>query len=200
MKVERKPSNQELRTRKDLLLAARQLMTQGRKPTLEQVAKAAMVSRATAYRYFPNIDALLVEVPIDAAVGNPGEMFANDPSTDAEARVDDAEASMHQVVYENEAQLRILLANSIAHGAGRDAPPNRQGRRLALIEAALATSRRRFREEDYETLCSALAMIFGPESMIVFRDVIRADERTARRVKSWAVRALVRAALASSEP
>jgi hypothetical protein len=41
-------------------------------------------------------------------------------------------------------------------------------------------------------------MIFGPEAMIVFRDVLRLDEQTARDVKSWAVRALVRAALESS--
>ena len=41
-------------------------------------------------------------------------------------------------------------------------------------------------------------MIFGSESMVVFRDVLRLDEKTAREVKSWAVRALVRAALADS--
>ena len=50
-----------------------------------------------------------------------------------------------------------------------------------------------------ERLCAALAMIIGSESMIVFRDVMRVDEKTAREVKSWAVRALVRAALQESE-
>ena len=69
---------------------------------------------------------------------------------------------------------------------------------MSLIRAALAPARDRFRTDDYERLCAALAMIFGPESMIVFRDVIRVDKDTARSVKSWAVRALVRAALESS--
>jgi hypothetical protein len=41
-------------------------------------------------------------------------------------------------------------------------------------------------------------MVFGTESMIVFRDVLGADERTARKVKAWAIRALVRAALEES--
>ena len=45
---------------------------------------------------------------------------------------------------------------------------------------------------------SALALIFGTESMIVFSDVLGVDEKTARRVKSWAARALVRAALDDS--
>ena len=41
---------------------------------------------------------------------------------------------------------------------------------------------------------TALALIFGTESMIVFSDVLGLDEKAARKVKSWAARALVRAA------
>ena len=43
--------NQKSRTRKDLLQAASRLMKEGRRPSLEEVAEAALVSRATAYRY-----------------------------------------------------------------------------------------------------------------------------------------------------
>lgn len=192
-----KPSNQELRTRKDLLQAAGRLMKRGRKPTMDEVAEEALISRATAYRYFGSIDALLVEAPIDAAVRDPAEIFANDASDDPEERIDKAEASIHEVVYQNEAQLRIMMANSIGRNLTDGTLPGRQNRRMPLIEAALATSRHRFRDDDYERLCAALTMIIGPESMIVFRDVINLDEKTARRVKSWAVRALVRAALQS---
>lgn len=194
----RKLSNQELRTRKDLLRAASRLMKQGRKPTMDEVAEEALVSRATAYRHFPKIDTLLVEAPLDAAVVDPAELFANDPSDDVEARVDRAEASLHEMVYQNEAQLRIMLANSVSRDVTDDSLPARQNRRLPLIEAALMTARHRFHEEDYERLCAALALIFGTESMIVFRDVLRVDPDTARAVKSWAVRALVRAALQDS--
>jgi AcrR family transcriptional regulator len=197
MTRERKPSNQELRTRKDLLLAAGRLIREGRKPTMDEVAQEALVSRATAYRHFPSVDALLVEVPVDAAMIDPEEMFAGDASEDAEARVERAEASIHEVVYRNEAQLRIILANSIGRGLEQNGP-TRQNRRQPLIEAALATTRERFSDEDYHKLCAALALIFGPESMIVFRDVLGMDEHAAREVKSWAVRALVRAALESS--
>lgn len=92
-----------------------------------------------------------------------------------------------------------MLANSISRNLEDNAFPRRQNRRVPLIEAALATSRHRFRDDDYEKLCAALAIIFGPEAMMVFRDVLRIEEKTARQVKSWAVRALVRAALQSSE-
>ena len=191
----RKRANQELRTRKDLLLAASRLMKAGRKPTMDEVAQEALVSRATAYRYFKSVDALLVEAPIDAAVGELDRAFAGLASDDPEERIDAAEAFLHDIVYANEAQLRIMLAHAVARSPGDEDVPPRQNRRLPLIEAALAPARARFRDEDYRRLCAALSMIFGPEAMIVFRDVLQLDEPTARQVKSWAVRALVRAAM-----
>lgn len=195
MTAPRQPSNQELRTRKDLLLAASRLLQQGRKPTMDDVAKEALVSRPTAYRYFRSIEALLAEAPIEAAVADPAEMLTNHASSDPESRIDAAEAAMHRVVYQNEAHLRIVLANSIGRDLSDETLPKRQNRRMPLIQAALAPARARFRDEEYRKLCAALAMLFGPESMIVARDVLAIDEPSAREVKSWAVRALVRAAL-----
>lgn len=193
--------NQRARTRKDLLTAAARLMKDGRKPTLDEVAEAALVSRATAYRYFPNSEALLIEASIDIRVPDGAALFDDDRSSDPEDRIDRAEAAMHRSAYENETAIRMLLASTIARAAGRnagDAVPIRQNRRGPLIDAALAPARARFTETSYRKLRAALATIFGSESMIVFQDVLGLDEKTAREVKSWAVRALVRAALAES--
>ena len=49
---------------------------------MEEVAEEALVSRATAYRYFPSMEALLVEAPLDIAVPDPEQMFADDSSVD----------------------------------------------------------------------------------------------------------------------
>ncbi|MFB9262632.1 TetR/AcrR family transcriptional regulator [Bradyrhizobium erythrophlei] len=187
--------NQQYRTRKDLLAAAAQLMKQGRKPSLEEVAEAALVSRATAYRYFPDIEILLAEASIDIATPDGPTMFANDTSSDAEARLERAEAALHRAVYDNEPALRVMLASSVM--VETQGVPVRQNRRLPLIEAALAPVRSRLDRREYERLCNALCLIFGPEAMIVFKDVLRIDEQATRDVKAWAIRALVRAALDS---
>ena len=102
---------------------------------------------------------------------------------------------MHRMSYQNEAQLRLMLANSLLARPADSAAPARQNRRTPLIEAALAPARRRMTKEAYGNLCAALALVFGTESMVVFRDVVPLDEKKARKVKSWAIRALVRAAL-----
>jgi len=195
-------ANQRHRTRKDLLVAAARLLQEGHSPTMDEVAEAAMVSRATAYRYFPTLDSLLVEAPLDGAVPTPGGLFTDESSVDPEERLDRAEAALHAMVYRNEAQLRRMLAYTLdpaARGNGDNPPPVRQNRRTPLIEGALAPARDRLTDDAYDKLCAAAALIFGTESMVVFRDVLPLDPDQARAVKSWALHALVRAALRESE-
>jgi AcrR family transcriptional regulator len=193
-------ANQRYRTRKDLVAAAERLMKNGHKPSLEEVAEAARISRATAYRYFPNVEALLIEAAVESAAPELDALFAQDASVDPEARIDKAEAAMHHMTFDNETAIRLMLAAALTRAAeGQDdSVPLRQNRRTPLIDAALAPARGRFRKGTYAKLRAALAMIFGSESMVVFRDVLRVDEKEARQVKSWAVRALVRAALEES--
>ena len=193
--------NQRLRTRKDLLHAASRLLEDGRTPTMDEVAEEAMVSRATAYRYFPTVEALLVEAPLDGEVAEPQDLFAGDSSTDPVERLERAESSIHQMTYRNEARLRLMLAHTLQAGAVSQpgAAPVRQNRRGALIAAALAPARSRFDDTRYENLSAALALVFGTESMIVFRDVMPLSPERARDVKSWVIRALVAAALAESK-
>src|SRR5437868_4501399 len=100
--------NQQLRTRKDLLAAAARLIHEGRKPSLEEVAEAALVSRATAYRYFPNLEILLAEAAIDIATPDGADLFAHDNSVDVEARLEKAEAAIARAVRDNEPALRVM--------------------------------------------------------------------------------------------
>jgi hypothetical protein len=159
-----------------------------------------MVSRATAYRYFPTIEALLVEAPLDGELAEPEALFASIASVDPSERLDRAEASLHQMMYRNEARLRIMLAHTLQAGAAGEpkAAPVRQNRRGAIIEAALAPARSRLDDRVYRNLAATLALVFGTESMIVFRDVLPLTPERAREVKSWAIHTLVAAALAES--
>src|SRR5690606_33576508 len=55
-------ANQKQRTRQAIVEAASELVRTGQAPTLAEVAERARVSRATAYRYFPTPESLLIEV------------------------------------------------------------------------------------------------------------------------------------------
>lgn len=189
---------QRLRTRKDLLRAAASLVEEGRQPTLDEVAAAALVSRATAYRYFPSVEAILAEVGIDMLIPDAGAHFADDASTDAFERVWKAERAINEPTFEHHLTARTALASmlrqSVANARERDAAPVRQNRRGAMIAAALAPVRAQFRSREFEHLSHALAVFLGIEAMVVFKDVLRLDDEQALAVRRWAVRALVDAA------
>ncbi|NWG54088.1 MAG: TetR/AcrR family transcriptional regulator [Hydrogenophilaceae bacterium] len=189
-------ANQKNRTRKDLLAAASRLMAQGRQPSLEEVAEEALVSRATAYRYFPNVEALLVEASLDIAMPDPQAFFREDASADPVARLERVDEAMHDQVLANETALRTMLVHALQQKLNGGAEtPSRQNRRTPLIDAALAPARKSFKPASLDMLRKALALVMGTEAMIVFKDVLEIDDEEARRVKRWAIRALVQAAL-----
>jgi AcrR family transcriptional regulator len=189
--------NQRRRTRKDLLDAAARLVKQGRKPTLEEIAEEALVSRATAYRYFPNVEALLVEASFDIAMPSPDDLFGDRAADDPVARVQLLDTAIHDVILANEAPLRMMLVHSLQHamGVGEGDAPVRQNRRTPLIEAALKPYRTQFTAGSLDTLSKALALVIGTEGMVVIKDVLQLDDADARKVKRWAIRALVEAAM-----
>lgn len=188
--------NQRRRTRKDLLDAATRLMRQGRKPSLEEVAEEALVSRATAYRYFASIDALLVEAALDVAIPTADDVLRGAPANDAIARVEKVDAAFETMMLANEPGLRMMLAQSLQRSLVEEGGklPRRQNRRSPLIEAALASSKKEFSATDYQLMTRALALVIGTEAMVVFKDVLQVSDAEARRVRRWAIRALVDAA------
>lgn len=194
--------NQRYRTRRELLQAASRLLREGKTPTMADIADEALVSRATAYRYFPNRESLLAEAPLDGKAPTAEELFMGNDHSSVADRVDKAEEALHKMTFENEIQIRTFLALSLApndsDSSSNGDPPRRQNRRMPLIEAALAPERSRLEDRLYTTLCQALAVYFGGEAMVVFRDVLGVSPEEAREVKKWAIRTLVNAALEDS--
>jgi AcrR family transcriptional regulator len=185
--------NQRKRTRKAILEAAARLAGAGRTPTLEEVAEEALVSRATAYRYFPSIDALMVEAALDIAFPDAQALLADAPD-DVAIRLERLERAFHAMVYGHEPMLRSFLALSI--GLDGEGSVRRQNRRVPFIALALEPVRAALGPARFDRLTKAIAILTGTESMIVCTDVLRIDADEALAVKLWAIHALVAAALA----
>ena len=188
---------QKQRTRKALLAAAAQLSRQGRRPTLEEIAELALVSRATAYRYFPNVEALHLEASIDIETPLTEDALRTAPADDVVARLEHVDHALHTMMAANEAPLRMMLAQSLERSARAESDsqmPLRQNRRTPLIEAALDPARDRIKPAAMKRLKNALALVVGPEARVVFKDVLRLDDAEARKTRRWAIRALVEAA------
>src|SRR3712207_3545020 len=107
---ERGRTSQKARTRATLVAATRDLVAQGRTPTVEEAARAAGVSRATAFRYFPNQRALLVAAHPEVAATS---LLGDDAPTDPEERLDRTVTDLLRLTVETEPQLRTMLRLSL---------------------------------------------------------------------------------------
>lgn len=186
-------ANQKRRTRKALLDAAAELARGGGKPSLDEIAEAALISRATAYRYFPSVEALMAEAALDVAAPDPDALFPDDGG-DPASRLIKADKALDAMINANETALRAMLARSLTARDAKGDAPRRQNRRSQLIEKALEPSRRDFSAADFRMLKRALALILGTEAKIVFGDVLEISDEEARAVKNWTIRNLVLAA------
>jgi AcrR family transcriptional regulator len=189
--------NQKERTRRALLDAGLDLMRAGKAPTIAEVADAAKVSVATAYRYFPNPQALWVEANRSFfAPSPPDEVFAGADSL--EARVEAMVKAIGWVQYDDEALWRTVLRALLTAGSGPDATIERTGQRMYWIDQALDSLDEKIDAHTRRRLRMALALVFGTESIVILRDVCGLDPDEAREVSLWAARALVQAAEAES--
>src|SRR6185503_7335868 len=155
----------------------------------------ALVSRATAYRYFPGVEALLIEAALDVAMPSGEELFAADDSTDAVERLRRVDRAVAGMMRANEPALRLMLIHSLQRGFdSAGILPERQNRRTPLIEAALAPTREEFAPAQLDRLVKSLALVIGTESMVAFKDVLQLDEDEADAIRRWMISALVKAA------
>lgn len=193
-------ANQKARTRQAIVRAAGALLAKGSKPSLDEIAEHAQVSRATAYRYFPGLDALLSEAAVDLMVPQAGDLFDGRAPDDAFERLALVDETFDKACRTQEIPLRLMLARILERSIERepDEPLLRQNRRTPLLEQALAPLEARLGRTRTTRLAQALAMIVGTEGFLALKDVVGLDAEEARDVRRWAIDALVGAALNES--
>ncbi|RUW90570.1 TetR/AcrR family transcriptional regulator [Mesorhizobium sp. M7A.F.Ca.US.010.02.1.1] len=189
------------RTKRLMLETATRLMQAGVTPSVSEVAEAAEVSRATAYRYFPS-QAVLVQAVVDEGLGP--ILTWQSTSANAERRVADLFDTAMPRIEAFEATFKAALKLSLDQWARRQAgtlggePAFTRGHRIDLLKDAIAPLKGRLPPRDFKRLAQALSLIFGVEVLIVLKDIWGLDSRRTRAVAQWAAGALVRAAVAES--
>jgi AcrR family transcriptional regulator len=183
-------SRQKQRTRDHLIAAARELITAGDTPRVEEVAAAAGISRPTAYRYFASQAELLA-----AAYPETGATSVlPDPRP---AAVDERVAAVARFVIdrvqESEPQQRAMLRLSLG-----DVPhelPLRQGRVIPWFVEALEPMVESIGGESVHRLALALRAACGIETRVWLSDVAGLAPAEVTALQQWMVDALVKQAL-----
>jgi AcrR family transcriptional regulator len=199
VKAEDPRANQKARTRAAIIAAAHELQRQGTAPTVEQAAEQARVSRATAYRYFPTKEALLIELSDITPTAAVETVLANLPTDDVEQRLVLLLETFDPIVLAEEEHFRTAARVYLdtwlrSHRNGDDAPVVREGRRMRWLETVLAPLHD-LPPERKRLLQTALALTLGGEAIITMKDVCRLDNDETLAVLRWAATALLRAAV-----
>jgi AcrR family transcriptional regulator len=193
--------NQKKRTRAAVVAAAHELVRQGLTPTVAQAAEAALVSRTTAYRYFPTQQSLLVELAVSANVDDLEALVAQPLDVDGVTdRAVEVVQGFNRRVLDDEVHyrttLRLYLDQWLAAAAeGDTSPVVREGRRIRWLTTTLAPLRGSVPDEDIDRLAAALSVLMGMEAMSVLREVCDLSEDDALAITDWAARALIDAAV-----
>jgi AcrR family transcriptional regulator len=185
---------QRNRTRRLLIHAAAEMVRNGQAPSIAELAEAADVARATAYRYFPTREQLLAEVSL-FATGGPLELGERDaalPVPDAVARL---VRQVAEWAFENETALRTLLRHSLDPATGIRRP----GHRTEWIEDVLVPVREQLPAQTYARLATALTLLLGIDPIVALTDIAGASREQALDTLEWTARALVESARAEAD-
>jgi AcrR family transcriptional regulator len=190
--------HQKARTRAALVDAARRLVADGITPTVEEAAALARVSRATAYRYFPNQLRLLAAAhpEIEATT-----LLDDDAPTDPEDRfrtvVDRFTALIEATEPQQRTMLRLALEGDLA------TPPRgllRQGRAVGWIEDAVAPLESTMSAAQRHQLVLALRAATGIESRVWLTDMAELEPSAVTELQRWIAQAIWEHAQAHPPP
>ncbi len=192
-------ANQKLRTRNAIVRAAAELSRTGREVTMPAVAKAALVSEATAYRYFPDLASLLQEA-IAGQLPSPQEALATvADSSDPVARIAVATEYLARHILARQGAVRALMSATIARPEQVGARP---GLRFGLIDhalAPLADTPGACTPDALAQLKRDLAVVVGAEALFTLTDLCGLDPEAAVASVVHTATALTRAAVRDVE-
>lgn len=186
-------TSQKARTRIALITATRELIGEGRTPTVEGAAARAEVSRTAAYRYFPNQRALLIAAhpEIDRK-----SLLGPNPPREPAARLEEVIEEFLRITVETEPQLRMTLRLSLDDGRGQPDGSLRHGRAIPWIEDALAPLVGQLSKQEMRKLVLAIRSAAGIEALVWLTDVAHLSRAQAVEVMKWSAQALLRSAIA----
>src|ERR1700761_4647760 len=167
--------NQKRRTRTAIIAACQQLIAAGADINMPAVARAALVSEPTAYRYFPDLASLLEEALAGIEPDPAAALTAGADPGDPVERVAYAAELLARLVIERQGAIRALMSISIARGTARAVRP---GYRFALIDQALAPLSEHapgIEAATLEQLRRDLAVVISAEAVLTLIDLYGLD-------------------------
>ncbi len=183
---------QKMRTRRALLQAAQKLLEAGKKLSIESVAEEAMVSRATAYRYYSSVEALTIEAVIETQMPGKPRLLAGLEGKPVSEQVLRFQERWLDIMEEHEGSLRKFMSITLGDWTPESKERGTRGnRRLELFEELLSLPGDGVSESEIQHLKYALCIFTSLEALLVLKDACRLSSGESREIIRWASRILI---------
>ena len=179
-------SNQKKRTRTAIVEAARELIGAGGEVTMPAIARAALVSDATAYRYVPDLPSLIGEALAGVWPAPADALRPVADSRDPVERVAFACEFLLRGILVRQGAVRAMIAATITRP---EAAGERPGIRFGLIDHALLPLKDTLGATDpdaFAQLKRDLAVVVSAEALFSLTDLcgLAPDEAVASAVRT----------------
>ena len=177
---------QKLETRGKILNCAKELVKQGTKFNLEDVASKSGISRATIYRYYSNVEILSYEVGIDLGTKSPEDIMEDFKDSSLKDMIFGIQNYYNDHALKNENAFRKFLSASLTSASEK----KRGARRNKTLQLALKQTN--MSQKERKNLASLLAILMGIEPLIVSKDVSGLNNGEFKELLSWGMELILR--------
>lgn len=188
-------AGQKRRTWQALVDAARLLVADGTPVTVEAAAARSGISRATAYRYFPTKDDLLVAAHPELTFTS---LLPDSPPRDVRTRLDLVVTAFIKLILDTEPQQRAMLRASLEQLRPR--LPLRRGRGIGWIAEALEPLEPRLGASGVQRLARAVRSAIGIEALVWLADIGGLTREEAAATMRWSALSMLESALREEPP
>lgn len=183
--------NQKLKTRNQILDAAKLLMSKNQKTSLEDIAEKAEVSRATIYRYFPNIELLYTEASLHIHCSSPTELAEEVKEMSLSKALLTVQAYYNQLAQDHELIFRRYLIAVLSESV-ISKKKTRAGRRIITLEMVLESYKDKIPNSDLEKLKNIACILMGADPLIVAKDVCNLSNEETNKTLSWGLEMMLK--------
>jgi AcrR family transcriptional regulator len=183
--------NQKLKTRARILNAAKTLMSKNRNTSLEEVAQKSNVSRATIYRYFPNLDLLFTEASLDIYYQSPDVLFEKVKNMTLEQRIYYLQNYHNQLAQDHELIFRRYLS-AVLNESVVSKKKIRGARRVEAMKLILDSYKNELSKKDLKNLKNLAPILMGIDSLLVAKDVCGLTNNEANDTLKWGIEMILK--------
>lgn len=180
--------NQKLKTQQRILETAKKMLLSKKDFSLEDVAAKMQISRATIYRYYPNIDILCLDVAIAMTNKDPEDFSFYVKDMDLAQSLFYVQDYFNNLIQKHETPFRKYLSLVLDKSVkGEKASGHRGGRRPKTLGIVMEPFREEIGNKNFDNLKNIVTVLCGIEPLIANKDVNRLNNRESNELLKWAL-------------